>query len=127
MLEIQIQKSVSEQKPRAIAIKLIGSLDSVTAPELERQLAPALSPSIKDVVFDLYELKFISSAGLRVFANTRKIAQARGGQALFIHLQPQIREVFEIIKSLPAVAVFEDVVELDKYLAARQHAHDAKA
>jgi hypothetical protein len=46
---------------------------------------------------------------------------------LFIHLQPQIREVFEIIKSLPAVAVFEDVVELDKYLAARQHAHDAKA
>ena len=32
-------------------------------------------------------------------------------------MQPQIQEVFEIIKSLPGVAIFKDMAELDRYLA----------
>jgi len=123
-LEIQIQQNVAPQNKGAITIKLAGSLDTATAPELEAQLAPFLDQSIKDFVFDLAGLKFVSSAGLRVFANTRKIAKSHGGQASFIHMQPQIQEVFEIMKSLPGVAVFQSVAELDSYLAARQHAHE---
>jgi anti-sigma B factor antagonist len=117
-LEIQIQKSDG-----AATVKVTGSLDTATAPELEKQLAPVLAGGVKDVVFDLAQLKFISSAGLRVFANTRKQLKERGGQASFIHLQPQIKEVFDIIKALPGVAVFTDVAELDRYLAARQRSH----
>ena len=49
-------------------MKLTGSLDTATAPELERQLAPVLAGPVKDLVFDLAQLKFISSAGLRVFS-----------------------------------------------------------
>ena len=79
--------------------------------------------TVKDVVFDLAQLKFISSAGLRVFTSTRKVLKERGGQASFINLQPQIQEVFEIMKSLPGVAIFKDVAELDRYLAARQRSH----
>ena len=112
------------QGAEAATIKLIGSLDTATAPELERQLSPVLASRVKDLVFDLAQLKFISSAGLRVFATQRKILKERGGQASFIHMQPQIQEVFEIIKALPGVAVFKDVAELDRYLAARQASHD---
>ena len=106
-----------------MTIKLAGSLDTATAPELERQLGPVLAGPVKDVVFDLSDLKFISSAGLRVFSSTRKTLKDRGGQASFVHMQPQIQEVFEIMKSLPGVAVFKDVAELDRYLAARQRTH----
>ena len=120
-LDIKIQKDV----PGVITVKLGGSLDTATAPQLAEQLAPALATSTKDVVFDLEELRFISSAGLRVFASTRKMLKERGGQVSFIHMQPQIQEVFEIMKSLPGVAVFENLTELDRYLAARQHAHKA--
>ena len=73
-------------------------------------------------MFDLERLKFISSAGLRVFSSTRKQLKERGGQTSFVHMQPQIQEVFEIIKALPGIAVFKDVAELDQYLAARQRA-----
>ena len=104
-------------------MKLTGSLDTATAPELERQLAPVLAGPIKDLVFDLAQLKFISSAGLRVFSTARKTLKERGGQASFVNMQPQIQEVFEIMKSLPGVAVFKDVAELDRYLAARQRSH----
>ena len=124
-LEIQIQKSIAGQDTGAVTVKLTGSLDTATAPELERQLAPVLAPQsgTTDVVFDLAQLKFISSAGLRIFSATRKTLKERGGQASFIHMQPQIKEVFEIMKSLPGVAVFQSVEELDRYLAARQLSH----
>jgi anti-sigma B factor antagonist len=122
-LEIQIQKSMGPQNAGAVTVKLTGSLDTATAPELERQLAPVLAGPVKDLVFDLAQLKFISSAGLRVFSTARKLLKERGGQASFIHMQPQIHEVFEIIKALPGVVIFKDVAELDRYLAARQRAH----
>ena len=125
-LEIQIQKSAGAQPSAAVTLKLIGSLDTATAPELERQLPSALAGGVKDIVFDLAQLKFISSAGLRVFSNVRKTLKERGGQASFVNLQPQIQEVFEIIKSLPGVGLFQSVAELDKYLAARQRSHGQK-
>jgi anti-sigma B factor antagonist len=126
-LEIQIQKGVAPNANTA-TVKLTGSLDTSTAPELERQLTPVLAPkeAIKELVFDLANLKFISSAGLRVFSNVRKQLKERGGQASFVHLQPQIQEVFEIIKALPGVAVFKDIAELDRYLAARQRSHEER-
>ena len=122
-LEIAIVNSGSGQDTGHVMVKLIGSLDTATAPELERQLAPVLAGQVKDLVFDLAELKFISSAGLRVFSSARKTLKQRGGQASFIRMQPQIQEVFEIMKSLPGVAIFKDIAELDSYLAARQRAH----
>jgi anti-sigma B factor antagonist len=122
-LDIQIQKGIGGQSAGVVTVTLAGSLDTATAPELERQLAPMLGGLTKDIVFDLAQLKFISSAGLRVFASTRKTLKERGGQASFVHMQPQIQEVFEIMKSLPGVAVFRDVAELDRYLTARQRLH----
>ncbi|HVK57880.1 MAG TPA: STAS domain-containing protein [Candidatus Kapabacteria bacterium] len=119
-LEINIQKNSD-----ATTIKLKGSLDTSTAPELERQLTGIVDDSVRDLVFDLAELKFISSAGLRIFANARKIAKANGGQASFINMQSQIREVFDIIKALPGVAVFQSTAELDHYLAVRQQTHSS--
>ncbi len=122
-LDIQVQKGGAGPNAGTVTIKLTGSLDTATAPELERQLAPVLGGPVKDIAFDLAQLKFISSAGLRVFSTTRKALKERGGQASFVNMQPQIREVFEIIKALPGVAVFESVAELDSYLAERQRSH----
>jgi anti-anti-sigma factor len=122
-LEIHILKEVNPQKAGAVTVKLTGSLDTVTAPELERQLTPTLAGDVSDLVFDLADLKFISSAGLRVFSTARRQLRERGGQASFIHLQPQIQEVFDIMKALPGIAIFKDVAELDRYLAARQRSH----
>ena len=123
-LEIQILQNIAAQNAGAVTVKLAGSLDTATAPELERQLAPVLSGAAKDLVFDLAQLKFISSAGLRIFSMARKQLKERGGQASFVNMQPQINEVFEIMKALPGVAVFKDVAELDRYLTRRQRSHE---
>lgn len=125
-LDIQIQQDPATPAG-PVTVCLAGSLDTATAPELESRLSPVLAGPTKDLVFDLAKLTFISSAGLRVFSMARKQLKERGGQAGFINMQPQINEVFEIIKALPGVAVFKDVAELDAYLAQRQRAHDSNA
>ena len=122
-LEIKVLHDTGKPGAGSYVVKLDGSLDTATAPELERRLAPVLAGTARDLVFDLERLKFVSSAGLRVFAVARRRLKERGGQTAFVHLQPQIREVFEIIKALPGVAIFKDIQELDDYLAARQQLH----
>jgi anti-sigma B factor antagonist len=125
-LDIQIKKNIDAARSGTVTVELAGSLDTATAPELERQLAPVLDMELTDLVFDLAALKFISSAGLRVFANSRKRLKEKGGQAAFVNMQPQIHEVFEIIRSLPGVAIFKTFDEMDEYLAARQGLHKPK-
>ena len=123
-LSIEIQKNSDPRHAGAVTIKLTGSLDTETAPELERQMTSCLSGPVNDLVFDLAELKFVSSAGLRLFQVARKQMVARGGgHASFINMQPQVEEVFVIIQSLPGIGVFKDLEALDRYLATRPKAN----
>jgi hypothetical protein len=39
-----------------------------------------------------------------------------------MHLQPQIRKVFDILSALPTLQVFTSIKELDAYLDAMQKA-----
>jgi anti-anti-sigma factor len=114
-LDIKIKRQTA-----TLTVELGGSLDTATAPQLETQLTAALDTQVKDLIFDLAKLNFISSAGLRVFAAARKFMKQQGEQVSFVNLQPQIQEVFEIVKALPGVSVFGSIAEFDKYLAARQ-------
>jgi len=122
-LEIQIKRTLDGARPGAITVEIAGTLDSNTAPDLEAKLAPILGGSVTDLVFDLAQLRFISSAGLRVMLDAHKRVKGAGGQASFVNMQPQIKEVFAIIKALPGVAVFQNMAELDAYLARRQQQH----
>ena len=122
-LGIQILQAAEPAGAGAVIVKLDGSLDTATAPDLERQLEPVLNGETRDLVFDLENLKFISSAGLRVFGIARKRLTARQGQTSYVHMQPQIEEVFAIVRALPGISVFADVAELDRYLAARQRTY----
>ncbi len=104
----------------SITIGVAGSLDTATAPELDAALKPILATDVVTVVFDLKDLTFISSAGLRVLVGTGKLLKVRGGSAVMINQQPQIAEVFKIVAALPGVSIFASVQEMDNYLAGVQ-------
>ena len=59
--------------------------------------APVTAGPVKDVVFDLERLKFISSAGLRVFSSTRKLLKARSEKpaALPVRVRNSLRDTSE--------------------------------
>ena len=100
--------------------------DSVTAPALERDLAPILNGAATVLVLDLTGLAFMSSAGIRVILTARKRLAARGGTVLLASPQPQVAKAFDIIRALPDLALFKSVAELDEHLVAlRRNARGA--
>lgn len=121
-LRIDIQRTGD---PRWTArVILAGSLDGTTAASLEEALRPLLG-SVRHVVFDLADLRFISSAGLRVLLAARKELKAQDGSFAMHRLQPQIVKVFEIVGALPGFDIFTSEKELDDYLAAMQRKYAA--
>jgi len=76
------------------------------------------------VIFDLAKLKFVTSAGIRLFFLAVKQQKQNGGQVSFVHLQPQIKEVFAIMGEIPDIRIFKDQAELDAYLLARQRTYN---
>jgi anti-sigma B factor antagonist len=72
-----------------------GRLDTVTAPELEKELASSLDEGVKDLVMDFSGLSYISSAGLRVLLSTNKKMLKKGSMKI-INANETIKEVFEV-------------------------------
>ena len=75
-------------------LKIIGRLDTSTAPELESTI-DTCSANINELVLDCSELEYVSSAGLRVILKAQKLMNAQGNMKL-IHVNETIMEVFDI-------------------------------
>jgi anti-anti-sigma factor len=109
---------VERHDPRRVTVGVGGSLDTATSPELEKVLRFILEEKeTRLVIFDLDDLEFLSSAGIRVLLAARKSLKAREGIFAMRNMQPQIAKVFEVIQALPGFAIFKDEKEMDAYLA----------
>ena len=60
-----------------LTLKIIGRLDTVTAPQMETCLNESLS-GITNLVLDFAALDYISSAGLRVILQAQKTMNKQG-------------------------------------------------
>lgn len=76
-------------------VKVSGHLNTSTAPELEKALS-ALEPAPANLVVDLTDLEYLSSAGLRVLLGAKKTLDATGGSFCVTNPCDDVREVFEI-------------------------------
>ena len=77
-----------------ITLKIIGRLDTTTAPELEATVDGCIA-GLKELVMDCSELEYVSSAGLRVILKAQKLMNAQGTMKV-IHVNETIMEVFDI-------------------------------
>lgn len=86
-----INKTIEGTK---LCLAPIGRLDTITAPELEKVLEESLS-SASELILDLKELEYISSAGLRVVLKAQKLMSGKNGMKI-TGANATIMEVFEI-------------------------------
>ncbi|MDO5132364.1 MAG: STAS domain-containing protein [Eubacteriales bacterium] len=88
---LNIQKTIEDSKA---VYTLEGRLDTVTAPDLEKDLKDSLD-GIKELVLDFEKLEYISSAGLRVLLSAQK-TMTKQGEMKIIHVSETIMEIFEV-------------------------------
>ena len=84
MLDINITKSGDK-----VTIKLIGRLDTNSSPSLEEKLNSLYTS--QTIIFDLEELEYVSSSGLRLFLLSKK----RVKDTRIINVSDYIMEIFE--------------------------------
>lgn len=78
----------------SVTLKVIGRLDTVTAPELEAAVGESVC-GISELVLDCSELEYVSSAGLRVILNAQKKMNVQGSMKL-TGVNEDVMEVFDI-------------------------------
>ena len=111
-LDIKIIK----KKEYVYSVQLQGSIDTETSPDLEEELKEIIDEKTKAVILDMGGVNYLSSAGIRVVIWAKKALQEKNATFAMINLQPQIKKVFEIMKILPMVNIFDDMSEADKYI-----------
>ncbi|MDO5476219.1 MAG: STAS domain-containing protein [Eubacteriales bacterium] len=88
---LTINKNVSGDK---MTVLLEGRLDTVTAPDLQKELDASLD-GINELVLDFEKVEYISSAGLRVLVAVHPIMAKRNGMKL-IHVNDTIMKIFTV-------------------------------
>ena len=78
-----------------VTLGITGRLDTTTAPNLETVI-DELSEDIKELVFDISDLEYISSAGIRVILKAYKKLNSNQGIMRIEKANDIVREVFEM-------------------------------
>ena len=82
-----------------------GRIDALTAPELERKLADELDDT-EELVFNLENVEYLSTAGLRVFLAYSQEMEARGRSIRVVHVN-------EVIMRVLTLTGFQDFLNIE--------------
>lgn len=95
-----IEKKINNN---AATLIVSGRLDTQTAPELEAELDAVLEDA-SDLTFDMTNLEYVSSAGLRVILKAQKVMNTKGSMKL-TGVNDSIMEVFDITGFLDILTI----------------------
>ncbi|MBL0712504.1 MAG: STAS domain-containing protein [Desulfosarcina sp.] len=99
------------EEQSVFCFKIIGRLDAVTSEEAEPQIMDQVREGQGPFLFDISEMEYISSAGLRVFLATAKEIKRNERRFALCAPNANVRNIFEIsgfASFFPIFDTFED-------------------
>ena len=89
---MEIKKIVTD---KILTVELSGRLDAVTSLDLDGELKKSFDGMDK-IIFDLKDLNYIASAGLRILLKYQKKSEKEGLLMTIKNVQPEVREVLDM-------------------------------
>ena len=86
-----------------LTISIEGRLDTTTSPELSRELETSLN-GVSQLIFDLTNLEYISSSGLRVLLSAQKAMKGKGTMI--------VKNVSDLVMELFDITGFTDILTI---------------
>jgi len=74
-------------------IKTGQRIDTMNAPEFEKEIQPALADGGVDLEMDCTELNYMASSGLRIIQKTMRTVMQQRGQFKMTNVNPEIYKV----------------------------------
>ncbi len=86
----------TESDNNTIIVTANGSIDSTSADNLDEYFQPFLTAQTKRILFDMREIRYISSAGLRVLLTAQKTLKSKGGEIVLCGINDNVKQVIEL-------------------------------
>lgn len=93
----------------ATVVEVSGTVDAVTAPRFAEALQDEVAAGRTQVVVDLADVAYISSAGLRAVLAALKAARAAGGDLRLARAGAPVAQVFDLAGFGSILRSFDDV------------------
>jgi anti-sigma B factor antagonist len=102
----------TKQFKRSDLVKATGRIDSQTAPQLAEVFDALTEADRFRIVFDMSEVEFLSSAGLRVLINVQKTCKRwNRGELVLANVSQRIQETLDLAGFVPLFRFSDDVLE----------------
>ena len=88
-------KMTKNYNEKELLLIIEGRIDTITSQELEKEINDELG-NFESLTLDLNDLKYISSAGLRVLIVTQKKLDSDNIPFTIINVNGTVREIFEM-------------------------------
>ena len=92
-------------------IKIGGYIDTTTSSELERALSGLLKEESYNIIIDLGNVDYVSSAGWGIFISEIKGIREKGGDLKLVRMIPEVYEVFELLEFHCILKAFDTLDE----------------
>ncbi|NOZ56382.1 MAG: STAS domain-containing protein [Calditrichaeota bacterium] len=108
-----IQLSVENKGPQTdiSVIKVGGYIDTTTSSELEESLKRLIRAGKYNIIIDLSQVDYVSSAGWGIFISELKNLRERGGDLKLVGMIPDVYEVFELLEFHYILKAFDTIEE----------------
>jgi len=85
-----------------------GTINSETAPQFEQALEERLDKGTSNLILDLEQVDYMSSAGLRAMVAAYKRAKSQGGTLVLAAPSDRVREVLDLGGLIEVFPIYED-------------------
>ena len=103
---MQITETIQNQTS---IVTISGSVDALTSGEVIQYLTNDISAGKKQIVLDLSQVDFMSSAGLRAILVTLKESRKQGGNLYLASAQPGVEKILKMSGFTSIVKTFSSV------------------
>ena len=119
---IQVSTEVAGSQNQISIIRVGGFIDTTTSSEVERALNSLLKQNRYNIIIDLGNVDYISSAGWGIFISEIKSIREHNGDLKLVRMIPDVYEIFELLEFHHILDVYDSVEEaIEKFeMAARK-------
>ncbi len=108
---IQVSTEVRGSQNQISLIKVGGFIDTTTSSEVERALHNLLKQNRFNIIIDLGNVDYISSAGWGIFISEIKSIREQNGDLKLVRMIPDVYEIFELLEFHHILDVYDSVEE----------------
>lgn len=101
----------TQELKRVSVMKVKGRVDSATAPDLETALKSLVDTDKTQIVLDLADVEYMSSAGLRAMVSTLKAVKRVNGDLRLASPSPRVEEVLRLAGLTSIFSIYPSQVE----------------